>query len=265
LGRALALALVASCDGTPPRHLPGASLTPRLAIRAAPRACGEDITLGGNTIPFVRYAYSYDARDRLVQATGEYAAGGPADSVAYTYDHLGHVTHMVESRGPGGVRVELVATYDSLGDLITYDNATGVDVQHYVFSELTDTGQPAREVTSATGQAALGYSLEYDALARVSRVVADTGSTTTYTYDDDARTLVVDTDNGAYRGLLTYDDHAHELSEAWDGTAPGVVATQTDYDWSADRLLAVTYLSGSAAMPHSVATTEIDTLRYDCR
>ena len=82
-------------------------------------------------------------------------------------------------------------------------------------------------------------------------------SVTTYSYDDDTRTLVVDTDDGAYHGEIDYDDDARELSETWGGSAAGADHSRTTYRYAGAQLLAVSYEVGAP-----LAVVEVDTLRY---
>ena len=255
----LAVLALAACDPSPLRKLPGASLTPRVATRSAPRACGVDITLPSSSTPALRYRDDYDALGRLVIAVGTFTTGGPDDIIEYTYDHLGHTTHIVQARAAGATEAEVVADYDTLGDLVDY---TWND-QHYAYAAFDDAGQPTQETYALTGQPALHLQLAYDSSERIERVTADDGSVTTYSYDDDGRTLTVD--SGSWHGQIEYDDRARELSESWDGSAPGGIANATDYAYSGEQLATVTYRSGSQAAPHDLATVEVDTYRYDCR
>lgn len=263
-----ALACAAGCNGTASPRLPGASITPHLAARVAPAACGLDVAMFGSTTPSIRYRYTYDARGELVHATGSYATG-PDDVVDYDWDHLGHLTHMLETRAWGDVRSETTAEYDTLGDLIDYTwseaASDGSDQERYAYAALTDAGLPAREVVSQPGQPDVGYTLDYDASERIAHAVQDGGPTTTYTYDDRAtRTTTIDTGDGAFHGVIVYDDDDHELSETWGGSDPAAIASDDRYDWSGDRLLSVTHRSGTSDAPRDLQLVEVDTLRYDC-
>jgi YD repeat-containing protein len=261
---ALALALAVTACRTPAhRDLPGASIAPHLASRPVAPACGDDVAMNGDAAPDIRYGYSYDALGRLVQAIGAYAAGAP-DAVAYHWDHLDHMTHYLQTRGWGDARVEIVAEYDTLGELVDYtfdESAPGYSESwRRTYSTFTATGQPTRQVLAQDGQT-FGFQLDYDDHDRIARVVQDGGgATTTYTYDDHgARTITIDTGNGAFHGVLEYDDQDHELSEVWGGSDPNATASETRYDWDGDRLLAVTYRYGTP-----LVLVETDTLRYDC-
>ncbi len=263
--RALLVA-VAAC-GTPADHkLPGASITPHLEAVVTSAACGDDVSYDGDSATDISYTYDYDTLGRLVHATGVYAAG-PDDSIDYSYDYLDHATHTIETRAWGNMRIEVSSDYDTLGDLIEYTWAGGGynDNYHYVFSAFNDAGAPTRELISQFGQPPVSDQLDYDPSGRIMVIVQNDGSTTTYTYDDsDTRTITIDTDNGAFHGVIVYDDQDHELSESWDGTDPGLIAEDSRYEWSGNRLLTETYRSGSTGAPHQLTTFELDTLRYDC-
>lgn len=268
--RAAVLAVLVACGAPPPHKLPAPPLTPHLATRQAPNACGDDVAVNASGVPAIRYSYAYDAAGRLSRATGAYGAGGTDDTIDYTYDNLDHLARVLETRGWGDARVETAAAYDTLGDLVDYTWDETAPDHHdslrYVYSSFTDAGQPTRETISQLGQPDVGYALDYDASNRIAHVVQDGGPTTTYTYDDEqTRTITVDTGNGGFHGVLVYDDQDHEQSESWDGTDPSAIAREDRYDWTGRRLLGVTYRSGSPAAPHALAIVEIDTLRYDCR
>jgi YD repeat-containing protein len=266
-------AFVAACNTPASPKLPGGSITPHLDGNPANAACGDDIAYDGDTGIDVSYRYAYDALGRLSHATGTYAVGS-ADSIDYTWDHLDHMTHLFETRQWWGTSQEIIEDYDALGDLVDYswhETAYKYDYeQTYAYSSFDINGNPARELEHVDDSSQppipdVGYSLDYDSLGRVLLVVADTGSTTTYTYDDSAtRTVTIDTDDGANHGVIVYDDQSREQSEAWDGTGSGVWASATQYDWSDSQLLGATFESGTDDAPHVLTTTEVDTLVYDC-
>jgi hypothetical protein len=267
--RVLVLVVLAACSPAPVQRVPGGSLTPHLGARLSARArdaaqaCGYDVALDGHAAPDIRYRYALDALGRVAHVTGTYATG-PDDSIDYAYDHLDHMTHMIETRTYGGQRVEVTQRYDTLGDMTSYALSQGLlDQRTYTYSAFTDSGQPTREVIAILHQPDISYELDYDASDRITRAAAD-GEVTTYTYDDDGRTMTLDTNNGAYHGVVIYDDHNDELSESWDGTDPSVIASQNTYDWDGDRLLSITYRSGTQDFPHDLQTFEVDTLRYEC-
>ena len=274
-GALLALVLAAACTARGDRKLPGATFsaspaaTPHFArVRAPQIACGDDVALDGHAAPDIRYAYAYDDRARLVHAEGTYSAGGADDTVDYRYDHLDHLTHSLETRGWGESRYETTADYDTLGDLVDYtSDETAVayhDTWHYTFSAFTDAGQPTVEIVGELAQPTVRYQLAYDAANRIAFVAQDGGGTTTYTYDDDARTTTIDMGNGAVHGVIGFDDENRELSETWGGTDPTAIATESVYDYDGDRLVGLTYRAGTTGAPKEPVTAEVDVLRYDC-
>jgi YD repeat-containing protein len=253
------LVLLAACGSPADHKLPGASMMPQPAQHAATKpACEDDVTLAGHTTPDVRYAYTYDELGRLAHVTGTYAAGGTDEQLDYAYDNLGHLTHLLDVIGTQTVQ-EVTGEYDTLGDLVDYTYVVGMQTQHFAMSGFTDAGQPTRQVDSMTGQPDVGYQLDYDRDNRLALAVQDGGPTTTYTYDDDGRTLAIDTGSGAFHGDIVYDDRDRELSETWGGSDPNAASTQTEYVYAGDRLVSATYRQGKP-----LATVEVDTLRYDC-
>jgi hypothetical protein len=247
------LVLLAAC-GTPPEHkLPGASITPQLAARPPAAACGTDIRFSEGGRVELTYRYTYDDFGRLARARGAYTEGGD-ETIEYAWDNLDHMVHVLQTRSDGG-RGEVTARYSTLGDMLEYTLLQG---RRYTYGGFTEAGQPTRETVDN-----VAYRLEYDG-GRIARVVPEAGGAPTiYTYDDDARTLVVDTDNGAYRGVVVYDERDHEVSETWDGTE--AYASEQLYEWAGDRLLTATYREGSELAPHSLTTAQVETYRYDCR
>jgi YD repeat-containing protein len=256
--RALGVALGA-CTPPASRALPGVSLTPRPEHAVAARACGDDVAFDGDAAPDVRYSFSYDELGRLVGEIGVYSAGGSDETIALSYDNLDHETSAADSY-PGGT-TEIAYDYDTLGDLVDYTNATASqvenDTQRYVMSNFTPTGQPLDEVVTVTGEPDAHYVLTYDASARLVLAVRDGASVTTYTYDDDGRTVSIDTDRGAFTGTIIYDDDDNELSETWGGSDPSALASQTSYTYDGDRLIGITYERGTP-----LAVIETDTLFY---
>jgi len=171
------------------------------------------------------------------------------------------MTHYIESRGAAYGSSEQTETFDTLGDLVDYtvDQHAGTynDSTRYTYADLTATGQPATEIIIDNGGPAARYLLTYDATDRLVAATLAGGATTTYTYDDEAtRTLTIDTDNGAFHGVVVYDDQSRELSETWGGSDPQATARSTVYDYAGDLLQSVTY--------HEASSTEIDTMRYAC-
>lgn len=257
----LVLVCLAACSTPEPPRLPSAAIAPQLQSRTPAAACGTDIALDDSGAIAVRYRYTYDDVGRLARARGTWADHRSDDVVEYTWDNLDHLMHLVQK---GSSQVEIVAHYDTLGDLLEYTRTTTApnyrDVERYVYSSFTEAGQPTREVVTAQNTDT-AYALEYDAANRIARVTPDGGGEpTVYTYDDAARTLAIQ--SGTYRGLIVYDEHNHELSEAWDG--PDAIASEQQMTWDGDRLLTATMRSGSNDAPHELRTVEIDTYRYDC-
>lgn len=257
---AIAAALLAgtACNAPASQPLPGAPLAPLFA-RPPSSACGTDISADENGPVLLRYRYVYDDLGRIAHAYGTFPGGGAPISVDYAWDNLDHVVQIVDARGTETPQITTTALYTTLGDLIEYTSGA----QRYAYSAFDDDGRPTHEVVS-DGQASMSYQLAYDATGRIARVTPETGDPTLYTYDDDARTLTVDTGNGAFHGLVVYDDANHELSESWDGTDPAARASEDAYAWDASRLLSYTHREATAAAPHELHTVEHDTYRYDC-
>ncbi len=227
----------------------------------AARACGDAVEFNGDATPDELYSYSYDELGRLVGEIGSYPYSDADETIALQYDNLDHEMHSLDTYPNGGGTVEITMGYDTLGDLVDYTYAVAApddnDTQHYAMSAFGVTGQPAVEVVSDTNAPDAHYVLAYDASWRIVSAVRDGTSTTAYTYDDDGRTVTIDTDSGAFTGTIVYDDDNDELFEAWGGSDPTAVASQTTYDYDGDQLLGMTYESGTP-----LATVEVDTLRY---
>jgi YD repeat-containing protein len=259
---------LAACTSPSEKKLPSASITPHLEARASDAACGDDIALYGATTPDLSYTYDYDSAGRMFHATGVYAAGGANDDVTYTYDNLDRMTGMVETRGWGDTRYEIGADYDTLGELVDYTwTASGPnynDSWRYAYSAFNQWGEPTREVITQQGQADIGYTLDFDADGRIVDAIQDNGPTTTYAYDDAALTLTIDTNAGAWHGVVAYDDQFRELSEEWGGSDPSAIATQQTYAWDNGKLLSATYLESANNDPAGLSLVETDTLRYGC-
>jgi YD repeat-containing protein len=261
----LLLGGLVACSPTPARKLPGATVVPKLGrTERAAEACGFDIAFNGSPTPTVRYSNTYDELGRVIRAAGRYANFGPDDIIDYTYDHLDHLTHSLETRGAGYDRAEETEDYDTLGDLVAYtleQSGPGyTTTTGYLYRDLSASGQPATELVSFSGSPDERYQLAYDATDRIVAAVLEGRSTTTYTYDDDdTRSIMIDTDHGAFVGVITYDDQSRELSETWGGSDPQAQAQQTTYTWSGERLSSVTFMQGTP-----LATVEVETPRYRC-
>lgn len=244
------LLLLVGCTPEPVRKLPSATRTPAVDLRSSTRACGFDVVFDNQ--PYESFRYTYDELGRLAGATGSYG-----EDISYAYDYLDHLVQYVDVAN--GFKSEQLQAFDTLGDLIdisieshgpSYD-----DSQHYVYSELTPTGQPAGEDVTQNGFSA-HYLLTYDATDRLVTATLAGGETTTYTYDDDGRTLTIDTANGAFHGVVRYDDRARELSETWGGSDPNAETRSTTYVYAGDQLQTATYVTANG--------TEIDTMKYRC-
>ena len=257
--------VLVACSSPANDKLPGASIAPQLRARTTAAACGTDISFDGSSRVDVAYRYAYDDLRRLAFARGRYA-NGIEDTIEYEWDNLDHMVHSLHTRAADGVRVEIAAQYSTLGDLLEYTwtqtTPRSREESRYVYSGFTDIGQPTRQQVTEQGEQ-VTYQLDYDALGRIARVAPETGGLATiYTYDDDARTIIVDT--GAYRGVITYDEANRQLSESWDGSDPAAIAKEQVFEWSGDRLLAITYRSGGDFTPHELRIVEVDTYRYHC-
>jgi len=259
--------LVCGCTSSDDRKLPSASFTPHLDSNESSVACGDDVALFGATTPDLRYTFTYNAAGALTHADGVYTAGGANDTIDYQYNATGYMTHMLQTRAWGDAQVEITAQYDGSDNLITYaydvtaDHST--DSWQYVMSNFIGPNQPTRETISGGG-GSWGYQLVYDATNRLTQVVPDSGPATTYTYDDAARRIDVDTDNGAWTYSVLYDESFRETTASWGGSDPQAIWGDETYAWNGDRLDSMTYRSGSYDAPTQVSTIEVDTLQYSC-
>jgi len=243
-----ALALLAACNAPPPpAKLPGASLAPRIA-RTAPKMCGVDIDWNADQTIDLRYRFTLDEFGRLAHGTGVYTLPRPNDTIDYEWDNLDHLVSYVQSGG-----YKTTALYNSLGDLLDYSITQPGENDRYTYTDFTDTGLPTHELLSQNG-ASETIAFEYDAWNRIVRAAPPSGPPTIYSYDDDGRTTIVDTDNGRYHGVIVYDDSNRELSETW--TNDGAV-TSDRYAYDGDRLLSLLH--------SEPAGSEAETYRYDCR
>jgi hypothetical protein len=239
----LALALLAACNAPAPHaKVPGASLAPKVT-RTEPRMCGVDIDWGADGSIDLRYRFTLDDFGRLAHGTGVYTVPHADDVIDYEWDNLDHLVHYTETGG-----YDTTVLYNSLGDLLDYKT----NGEHYTYTDFTELGVPAHEII-AQGSASTTLSLEYDAWNRILRAAPPSGPPTIYSYDDDARTTIVDTDNGRYHGVVVYDADNHELSETW--TDNGAV-TDDHYTYDGDRLLSLVH--------REPAGVSAETYRYDC-
>jgi YD repeat-containing protein len=257
----LVLFAITGCStSSSPQKLPSARLTPHLDAAESAVACGEDLAWTGAAAPDERFAFSYDASGLLAHADGAFAAGGPDETIDYSYDASGDFTHMVDANGYGGSHSEIAATYDPTNGLTSYtwSYAAGADSESwsYAMSDFLAPWQPQHEsITSGTYD--VDYALAYDGDGRlVSATPSDGSAATTYTYDDQALTLTIDTGNGAFHGVVAYGSDFRELSETWGGTDPNATASTTVYAWTGDQLDTITYTQDQFV--------ETDTFRYQC-
>ncbi|HEV7557029.1 MAG TPA: hypothetical protein VGO00_16295 [Kofleriaceae bacterium] len=259
--------LVAGCASPPDQKLPSMSITPHLESTPANAACGDDVTLGADTTPDLRYTFSYDDNGFLTHASGAFAAGGPDDSIDYSYDAAGNFTHMVEAHGWGDSSSEIVASYDASNNLLDYSwSYAQTDYQDswdYAMSDFGASG-PAREDITEAGQPSFGYALVYDGDGRLVQAVPDSGDPISYIYDDAGRTITIDEGNGAFHGLIAYDENFDETSEVWGGSDPQAFASSDVYAWNGEQLVSATYSSGSTDNPQQLALVETDTMQYAC-
>jgi YD repeat-containing protein len=261
--------LAAACTSSPQEHkLPSATLTPHLSAAPTAQPCGDDVAWNGDTSPDIRYAFTYDNNGLLTHSDGVVTAGGPDDVTDYAYDSNGDLTHLLDVYGTYG-RTEITAAYDPTNGLDNYEwhAKWGTDDEDwtYAMSNFVAPWRPATEVISQVGAtAAYTYTLAYDGDGRLVTATPDSGPATTYTYDDQARTITSDTGNGAYHGVYTYDDQYRELSEVWGGTAQGMIDWSEVMTYNNDQLANMTYSSGTAQDPQTLTPVEVDTMRYDC-
>ncbi|MBA3500150.1 MAG: hypothetical protein M4D80_24845 [Myxococcota bacterium] len=260
------IVLLAACSAPTKDKLPSAAIAPDLQTRTTTNACATDISYDGKRVD-ISYRYSYDELGRLASARGRYAIG-IEDHMTYEWDNLDQMQRYLYMRAADGARSETTAQYSTLGDLLEYTR-TRIDggyrdERRHVYSAFTDNGQPTREQLTVDGASEM-YQLDYDAMGRIARTAPEAGGVATiYTYDDDARTITIDTGRGAWRGVIVFDEANRRLSETWDGTGASVIASQELYEWSGDRLRTITYRQGSEFAPHELTTVEIHTYSYNC-
>lgn len=244
----LLLALVACNAPAHPAKLPSA--TPAPIARPQPQMCGIDIDWTGDKRADLRYRFTLDELGRISHGDGIYTAPHANATIDYEWDNLDRVVHYVEATG--SFRYESTAIYSSLGDLLEYTTVQPGQTQRTTYSDLTDTGMPRHEVIDDNG-APYPLELEYDAWSRITRAAPPDGPPTIYSYDDDARTTLIESQGGAYHGVVTYDEQNHMLSETWTGDG---VATEDTYSYDGDRML--------TSLHREAGATQVDTYRYDC-
>jgi hypothetical protein len=249
VNRALLLLLLAACEGPAhPAKLPSAS--PLSIARPEPQMCGIDIDWNGDKRPDLRYRFTLDELGRISHGDGVYTAQHATAAMDYEWDNLDRVVHYVETAST--YRYESTALYSSLGDLLEYTTVQRGRTQRTTYSDLTETGMPRHEVIVDAG---IEYplALEYDAWSRITRAAPPDGPPTIYSYDDDARTTLIDSQGGAYHGVVIYDEQNHMLSETWTGEGTD---TADEYTYDGERLL--------TAQHSESGVTQIDTYRYTC-
>ena len=242
--------LLAACEAPAAHPVPGIWRASQLRSTLPAAACGTDISFGGPIA--LRYRYLYDAFGRLAFARGTYTDSPYEDTIAYRWDNLDQLTGVVQRSTWDGSVVEIEALYSSLGDLVEY-TWRGPRVERHRY-EYDVRGLPDREIIEV-GKLAAAFELHYDATNRIVLATGD-ASTTVYTYDDDARTITIDTDDGAFVGVIEYDGEDHQLAERWSGSDPMAAHTEQLYTWSGDRLDRMTSRSGD--------DVQIETYLYAC-
>ncbi len=254
-----------ACTPSEERLLPGVGNTPHFETRSASDiACGEDISYYGNPDPDLRYTFAYDGDGRFLRADGVWAADGSTETSEYTW--AGDALTRILSTSSYGASSEVLASYDG-ANLIDYSwsyaDAEYQDQWSYAFSEFSG-AFPARETISQQGTAVASYQLTYDVDGRLIDATPDQGPATTYSYDDAAGVITIDTGDGAFVGTLTYDADGRELAETWTGSDPSMIDSEDVFSWNGNALDSVTYRSGTEAAPHTLELVASETLRYSC-
>ena len=262
------LAIGCSGSGQTAHKLPGVAFTPHLTAQDSAVACGDNITLGSDSSPDALYTYSFDGTGLVTHAVGVFPGGGPDDAIDYTYDGSDNLTSMVEAHGFGDSQADISATYDPTNGLTdytwAYTQGTYNDSWTYVLSSFVAPWEPAHETITEAGQPDYDYDLTWDADGRLTGYTDGAGNATTYTYDDAAGTITMTTNNGAFTGLLTYDDGDRLLSEVYGGSDPNAWASSYAYAWNGDQLLTETYSSGTQDAPKTLTLVETDAIQYNC-
>ena len=257
--------LIPACTTAPAEDkiLPGVSKTPHLERAASDVACGEDISYYGNPDPDLRYTFAY-AGDQFLRAEGVWLADGSTETSEYTW--AGDNLTRIVSTSSYGASSEIAASYDG-ANLIdyawSYDDGETSDQWSYAFADFTG-ALPAREVISQQGTPVVTYQLTYDGFERLVAALPDAGDPTTYSYDDAAGVITIETGNGAFVGTLTYDAEGRALAETWTGSDPSMIDSEDVYAWNGEALSSVTYFSGSEEAPHTLELLASETLRYSC-
>ncbi len=256
----LLLIALAACDDHAIRPLPGASLAPQLRNTLPVAACGTDIAFSETGAVDARYRYLYDAFGRLSFARGSFVGTPYEDTIEYRWDNLDQVAAIIERSSWDGSVAEVQALYSTLGDLVEYTARRAGQLERHTYDDVDPSGHPGVEKIDLgegkISQASAVYALHYDAVGRLVLATSDDGPTTVYTYDDDARTITIDTDDGAFVGVIEYDGDDHQLAEHWSGSDPMAEETERIFTWTGDRLDRTTYRAGD--------DVQIETYLYDC-
>lgn len=264
---ALALLLV-GCSAESEKKLPSATFTPHLQTQSTSVACGEDIAFYGSPTPDLRYTFAYDGDGRIQSANGVWLADNVTDTTTYTWSG-DNLTHMLSTSGWDGSTAAIDATYHATNGLTSYSYAVaGPDYSEswtYTLSDFAAPYMPQREDIASGGQPVIGYDLTYADDRLVSAIPDDGSPSTTWSYDDAAGTISVDTGNGAWVAVMTYDtDDFRPLSSTWGGSDPSVIDGDETFAWNGNNLDTVTYRSGTEAAPHQLEVVQVDTLKYNC-
>jgi YD repeat-containing protein len=253
------------CSGGDEHRVPSARLTPHLDAAPTWRACASEVRYGSaNTPPDLTYAYTYDGAGRLAHVDGIVVATSMPITMDYTWTEDGQLSHKVYQGGDSNS--ETIAHYDPTDGLLDYTwDATASSTPRLfgvVRSSFTGPDEPAQEVITQqdSGTTVVTHDqLTYDADGRLALDTPDVGSATSYTYDDQARTVTANTGSGAWVDVTAYDASARELSETWSSNDASILPGSLVSQWSGDQLLTQTWSSGQPSQ-----VDEIDTYRYDC-
>ncbi|VWD13659.1 Rhs family protein [Burkholderia lata] len=159
--------------------------------------------------------YTYDAF-REVTSQSQDVAAGKRQVMTYDYDRVGR--QIRKTTDPGGLNLVTQAVYDAFGRVVQSIDANGVPrVTDY------DRNGQAIGVRDAAGQTRVTYDAFGNVLTRTDR----TGNTTTYSYNADARMMVVT----SAEGVPTTTQYSEYGQIAWitDGLG-NVVHYQYDRD-----------------------------------
>lgn len=254
------------CTSPEEAKLPSATFTPHMEAQVSSIACGEDIAFYGSPTTDLRYDFVYDGAEHITAANGTWLDYGATESTAYTWNG-DNLTHMLWTTSWDSSQVEITASYDAANNLVDYTWAAATpdyqDAWTYSFSNFAGPYEPLREVISQSGQPVVSYDLVYDD-DRLVQAIPDSGPSTTWSYDDVARTITVDTGNGAFVGVMTYAADYRPLSSSWTGTDPSMIDGDEVYAWNGPRLDTITYRSGTEDAPHQLDLVEVETMRYSC-